>query len=139
MFVILLLCLIVPIFLWFYLQNDFIDWICWLIVGRAKSYRFRHFPKRIVLIRHGESQGNQDSNLYSTTPDHAIGLTKHGEEQSRQCGEKLRRIFGENELVMFYVSPFHRSRETCRLIREAFPKKQIYKVREDPRIREQEW
>ena len=139
MFVILLVSLILPILLWLCLYTDFTDWVCWLIASRAKIYRFRHYPKRIILIRHGESQGNRDVNMYSTTPDHAIGLTPVGEEQARECGKKLLKIFGEDESVMFYVSPFRRSRDTCELISKMFPPERIIKVREDPRIREQEW
>nr|ACC43945.1 phosphoglycerate-bisphosphoglycerate mutase family M protein [Philodina roseola] len=139
MIFILLVCLIAPILVWLYSNPRFINWLCWRIAARAKAFRFRHFPKRIILIRHGESQGNEDATMYSTKPDHAIGLTTRGQQQARECGETLRKLFGDDESVMFYVSPFRRSRETCELICKAFLPERILKVREDPRIREQEW
>lgn len=33
-------------------------------------------PKQIILIRHGESIGNADSNTYHTTPDFALDPKK---------------------------------------------------------------
>ena len=120
-------------------RTDLFDWICSEIVSHSKRFRSRRRPKRLILIRHGESQGNLDSHVYSTTPDHAIGLTDNGREQARQCGKELMKLFGPNENIICFVSPFRRSRETCDLICEAFTQKQIVKVREDPRIREQEW
>jgi len=48
-------------------------------------------------------------------------------------------LIGINETIICFVSPFRRSKETCKLICEAFPEERILKVREDPRIREQEW
>ncbi|CAF0994871.1 unnamed protein product [Didymodactylos carnosus] len=89
-------------------------------------------------MRHGESQGNQDSSIYSTIPDHAIGLTQRGEQQAHQAGLELKTLM-KNETIFFYVSPFHRSKRTCELISQAFEQKQVISVREDPRIREQEW
>ena len=32
-------------------------------------------PRRIILVRHGESQGNVDDAIYETVPDHALTLT----------------------------------------------------------------
>jgi len=126
-------------FLWIVSQTKLFNWFCSMIVHRSKQYRCQQRPKRIILIRHGESQGNQDSKIYSSVPDHAIGLTEKGREQAHHCGEELKKIIGTNETVICFVSPFRRSKETCQLICEAFPKGKILKVREDPRIREQEW
>ena len=33
---------------------------------------------RLVLVRHGESQGNVDHTIYRTTADNALHLTKKG-------------------------------------------------------------
>jgi hypothetical protein len=126
-------------FLWIISQTNLFNWFCSMIVGRSKQYRCQQRPKRLILIRHGESQGNQDSKIYSSVPDHAIGLTEKGQEQAHHCGQELKKIIGTNETVICFVSPFRRSKETCQLICEAFPKGKILKVREDPRIREQEW
>jgi len=131
--------ILIFIFLWFIFQTNIFNWLCSKVVGRSKHYRCLQRPKRLILIRHGESQGNQDSTIYSRVPDHAIGLTERGREQARHCGEELKNLIGKDETVICFVSPFRRSKETCDLICNAFPEKQILKVREDPRIREQEW
>jgi hypothetical protein len=130
---------LIIVFLWIISQTNTLDWFCSIIVGRSKQYRCQQRPKRLILVRHGESQGNQDSTIYSTTPDHAIGLTDKGREQALHCGKLLQKIIGKNETLICFVSPFRRSKETCDLICEAFPDEKILKVREDPRIREQEW
>jgi hypothetical protein len=130
---------IILVLLWILSQTSICDWLCSIIVRRSKRYSSLRRPKRIILIRHGESQGNQDSKIYSTVPDHAIGLTENGREQAHHCGEELKAVVGENETIMCYVSPFRRSKETCDLICKVFSEEKILKVREDPRIREQEW
>jgi len=136
---IIILILIILILLWFILTIILSDWFCSLIVARSKRYRTLRRAKRIILVRHGESQGNKDSTLYSTVPDHAIGLTEKGQEQALHCGQELKKLIGKNETIVCFVSPFRRSRETCDLICKAFAEEKIIKVREDPRIREQEW
>jgi len=130
----------IVIFLWIIIsKTNIFDWFCSIIITSAKRYRCQNRPKRLFLIRHGESQGNINSKIYSTIPDHAIGLTEKGREQARHCGEELKKIIGNDGTIICYVSPFHRSKETCELICQAFPPEKILKVREDPRIREQEW
>ena len=39
-------------------------------------------PKRIILLRHGESQGNVDQNAYVTTADWRIPITDVGRQQA---------------------------------------------------------
>lgn len=94
-------------------------------------------PKRIILIRHGESEGNVDPSVYGTTPDYALKLTSDGHQQAIDCGKKLKELINE-ESAMFYVSPFWRTRETFENIVSQLDLKAL-KYREEPRIREQEW
>jgi broad specificity phosphatase PhoE len=94
-------------------------------------------PKRIILIRHGQSLGNIDESIYATLPDYKLPLTDEGEKQASACGKKLRNIT-ENETCFFYVSPLWRTRETYNQIIKSFEVVSTDK-REDPRIREQEW
>ncbi|CAM8963035.1 unnamed protein product [Rhodiola kirilowii] len=100
-------------------------------------------PKRIILVRHGESQGNLDNSAYSTTPDYKIPLTELGLEQAREAGEKIRRLIsGEGKYdwkVYFYVSPYERTRSTLREIGRSFSRKRVIGVREECRIREQDF
>jgi len=103
-------------------------------------------PKRIFLIRHGQSLGNVSRKVYKTTPDHKIPLTSLGTTQAYTAGGKIKKIIGDEE-VCYYVSPYKRTRQTaCSIervlqethkIEDRFHDYKIYK--EEPRIREQEW
>lgn len=60
----------------------------------------------LILIRHGESEGN-----IGLTDDPDCGLTPRGREQARQLGRRLAR----HDLVGFsgIVSPYRRTRDTA--------------------------
>ncbi|KUJ68609.1 phosphoglycerate mutase [Streptomyces albus subsp. albus] len=92
-------------------------------------------PRRIVLIRHGESEGNVDDTVYEREPDHALRLTALGRQQAQEAGVRLREMFGQ-EQVSVYVSPYRRTHETLRLL-GLDPA--LTRVREEPRLREQDW
>ncbi len=94
-------------------------------------------PKRIILIRHGESDANVDRYLFGKVPDYTIELTEKGWEQAREAGRILKGIVG-GESLYFYVSPFWRARSTFEGVAEAFPREQ-FRYCEEPRLREQEW
>ncbi|MEU0718271.1 histidine phosphatase family protein [Streptomyces lavendulocolor] len=92
-------------------------------------------PRRIVLVRHGESEGNADDTVYEREPDHALRLTDRGRRQAEETGERLRALFGD-EPVSVYISPYRRTHETYELFR--LDPAQV-RVREEPRLREQDW
>jgi broad specificity phosphatase PhoE len=92
-------------------------------------------PRRIVLIRHGESQGNTDDTIYERVPDHALRLTATGQRQARDAGEQLRGLFG-TERVQAFVSPYRRTHETFQLL-GLDPDRT--RAMEEPRLREQDW
>lgn len=92
-------------------------------------------PKRIILVRHGQSVGNINRDIYKTKPDYAVELTNKGREQAFLVGQELNKIC-EGKPAMFYVSPFWRTRQTFQEISKSVP---VYKYYEDPRLREQEW
>lgn len=94
-------------------------------------------PKRIILIRHGESQANVDRYLFGRVPDYTIELTDKGHEQAREAGKRLKELV-EDESMYFYVSPFWRARSTFEGVASAFPRTQ-FEYGEEPRLREQEW
>ncbi|KAL1341582.1 hypothetical protein HN51_028101 [Arachis hypogaea] len=101
-------------------------------------------PKRIILMRHGESQGNLDTSAYTTTPDHAIQLTPQGIQQARRAGCDLRRLMSGEECspewrAYFYVSPYARTRSTLREVGRRLSRKRVIGVREESRIREQDF
>lgn len=101
-------------------------------------------PKRIILLRHGESEGNLDPATYVTTPDPKILLTPQGIAQARLAGSRMRHVIAAdasspNWRVFFYVSPYERTRSTLREIGRAFSKRRVIGVREECRIREQDF
>ena len=117
-------------------------------------------PKRIFLIRHGESQANIDPSkhihdfslsslhekIFSFFPialaarlaDSKVELTERGQQQALEAGAKLRSMIGD-ESIYVYMSPYRRSRRTWENIRNAFSPNQILTERQDPRLREQEF
>nr|POF15846.1 phosphoglycerate mutase-like protein at74h [Quercus suber] len=99
-------------------------------------------PKRIILLRHGESQGNLDAKTYTTIPDNKIPLTEKGLAQAWSAGVQIRDVISCNNTtsnwkVYFYVSPYQRALSTLREIGLSFSRKEIISVDEDCRIREQ--
>jgi broad specificity phosphatase PhoE len=94
-------------------------------------------PKRIILVRHGESEGNIDRNTYAVKPDFKLLLTETGVQQAFDAGKTLKQIT-HDESVMFYVSPLWRTRMTFENIARHYDPLLI-KWKEDPRLREQEW
>lgn len=93
-------------------------------------------PNRIILIRHGESEGNIDPQIYRHKPDHLLRLTDAGRAQALEAGKALRELLG-NETVHAYVSPYARTRETFKTL--ANGGLAVRKMFEEPRLREQDW
>lgn len=62
------------------------------------------FPKRLILVRHGESEGNIDQGLYCHVPDNAMHLTQLGFEQAVAAGKSLKQIIGNESLVCMRVT-----------------------------------
>ena len=99
-------------------------------------------PKRIILLRHGESQGNMDAKTYTTIPDDKIPLTEKGLAQAWGAGAQIRDVISCNNTtsnwkVYFYVSPYQRTLSTLREIGLSFSRQEIIGVDEDCRLREQ--
>lgn len=94
-------------------------------------------PNRILLIRHGQSEGNADKQQLETIPDFALNLTPDGIEQARKAGLEIKKIIAQ-ETIQVYLSPYYRTRQTFQYIRESI-EANVLKVFEDPRLREQDW
>ncbi|KAJ3704575.1 hypothetical protein LUZ61_008280 [Rhynchospora tenuis] len=114
-----------------------------------KNQSSRRLPERIILVRHGESEGNLDSAAYSRTPDHHIPLTPLGLQQAREAGRRIRAIISSssnnsssssnNWGAYFYVSPYSRTLSTLRQIGRSFSRPRVLGAREECRIREQDF
>jgi broad specificity phosphatase PhoE len=125
-------------------------------------YNAKIMPNKLIMIRHGQSEGNVNEALYSTTPDNAMRLTQLGWDQARQAGQVLKqRVILTGEPVHFIVSPYVRTVETFHGIVSAWcDPKEFSHIRnrerrlkawygrllelgltwhEDPRIREQDF
>ena len=105
---------------------------------KLDSWRKRYRPKRIILVRHGQSVGNIDSTLYGTIPDSQISLTERGFAQGAACGLQIRRLVG-NETTRFYYSPYLRARQTLLAILDAFQNTGEVALVAEPRLREQDF
>lgn len=78
-------------------------------INEKKKSRDRR-AKRIILIRHAESEGNVDVSIYGRVPDNLIHLSELGVKQAQEVGRKLKELIGE-ETVRFFYSPYRRSEE----------------------------
>lgn len=105
-------------------------------------------PLSIFLIRHGESVGNVNREIYKTIPDWKIPLTEKGVLQAKEAGKSLSlKVMGDynnrgNNMFAYYCSPWLRTRQTTQNLRktlEGLYPQALTLYREDPRIREQEW
>ncbi|KAM3286397.1 phosphoglycerate mutase-like protein AT74 [Capsicum chacoense] len=110
-----------------------------VISGRGTKQKQRRWPKRIILVRHGESEGNLEKSVYRDVPDHRVQLTEGGKEQAKKAGELIRSVVGQYCKIYFYVSPFLRTRETLKEIGAAFSSSEITGVREECRLREMDY
>ena len=61
--------------------------------GTHTLRRHFHRAKRIILIRHGESEGNVDESAYVNTADWQICLTDKGKRQAQNAGAKLKKHY----------------------------------------------
>ncbi|MFV0533588.1 MAG: histidine phosphatase family protein [Cumulibacter sp.] len=95
----------------------------------------RYRPKRIILVRHGESQGNVDDTIYETVPDHALHLTERGRAQVRAAGVRLRELI-DGESLRVWASPYIRTRQSAMLLDLGIAEDDL---RLEPRLREQDW
>ncbi|KAM2018585.1 hypothetical protein PS2_021234 [Malus domestica] len=89
-------------------------------------------PKRIILMRHGESQWNLDIAVYTITPDNKIPLTQEDLAQAQFVGAKIHRIVSD---ATGADSPNWR---VCFYIEWSFSRKCVIEVRDECQIWEQD-
>ena len=95
-------------------------------------------PKKIILVRHGESLGNVEEAAYCRIPDWKIPLTEKGKLQARQVGIDIKKIVND-EPVAVYCSPYLRTKETLNEIMKALDDNPLVIAREEPRLTEQQF
>ena len=94
-------------------------------------------PRRIILVRHGQSEGNADQMAYSRTQDYKLNLTETGREEARNAGIEISSLIREEGLYV-YISPYFRTRQTYDEISKSVAHN-VTQTTEDPRLREQDW
>jgi probable phosphoglycerate mutase len=69
---------------------------------------------RLLLVRHGESEGNRDR-TFTQNPE--VPLTAFGREQARAAAHRMARRYHPSRII---ASPFARARQTAEIIAEVF-------------------
>jgi len=114
-------------------------------------------PKRIILIRHGESLGNIDDTAYASIPDWKIPMTRRGERQALFAAKQLADLL-DGEALYAYCSPYKRAVQTWEIIQNHLENEnsnsqkasdsrdcnhesgvEIIGMREEPRVAEQQF
>ncbi|HVN88168.1 MAG TPA: histidine phosphatase family protein [Candidatus Binatia bacterium] len=83
---------------------------------------------RLILVRHGESEGNRDRRFTHSTE---VPLTDRGREQARAAAATIAARFAPRRVL---ASPFSRARETGEIIAAAL----ALRIEIDPEVREQD-
>ncbi|KAH6796078.1 hypothetical protein C2S51_037064 [Perilla frutescens var. frutescens] len=94
----------------------------------------RWLPKRIVLVRHGESK-EEDGGI-------SPRLSRRGLEQAKRAGTLIRDLLDSSSSswkMYVYVSPYECTRSTLMEMCRAFPRTRLIGVREECRVREQDF
>src|SRR3954454_11650544 len=65
------------------------DGVCRPARPWSEAVSLEHRPNRVILVRHGESEGNLDDTIYERVTDHQIGLSAKGFQQARLTGALL--------------------------------------------------
>ncbi|KAF5100351.1 hypothetical protein D0Z00_001319 [Geotrichum galactomycetum] len=94
----------------------------------------------IVNERETVSSLFSDKSVNTYTPNHQIPLTELGHKQAKNAGQRLVDLLHKDDNVMFYTSPYKRTRETTEGIAQALEENGIqHKVYQEPRLREQDF
>ena len=102
-----------------YLLKDYIvDYFMRKLILLLHIYQKKRRPKRIILVRHGNSMANNNYAILQTIPDNKVHLSEKGVQQAKEAGKRLKKILG-NESIQFYVSPYTRTKETYENILES--------------------
>lgn len=106
-------------------------------------------PKKLVLVRHGESEANiiqklrkkdehaQTPDAYMTTPDREVRLSNKGRMQTKKTGEFLKQEYPDG-FDAIYVSDHTRAKETAALVCLHAGWKDA-KIKVDPQFGERNW
>jgi len=127
------------------LESGELDKAVEAIETRRRHLAWARLPDRIVLLRHGESEGNVNQMAYASRGDSLLELTSKGILQAQEAGGRLLKML-ENDKIFVCVSPFERTQQTLLALyhhRNPVTSKSlehnVVGVHVDSRIREQEF
>ena len=95
-------------------------------------------PRKIIVMRHAESQEDIDKTVYAHTADLDITLSKNGEAQATNVSAKFLGLLSGGT-VHFYMSPGLRLRQTYELMTTHFPKAITHSFTVETLILKQFW
>lgn len=109
------------------------------IEERRMKLLWERLPDRVVLLRHGESEGNVNKVLYTNKGDSLLELTPRGLQQSREAAQRLQGIVGTRPIFVC-LSPFERTQQTLLgMYSGGLREEQVMAVHVEVQIREQEF
>ena len=118
-------------------RKNIMNWFARNLLIALHNEQKKRRPKRIILVRHGNSIANNNYDILQNTPDNKIVLSEKGIEQAKEAGKRLKKLIG-NESLEFYVSPYKRTIQTYEYILESL-KDNLNDCIISPSIREQEY
>ena len=99
---------------------------------------------RFFLIRHGESLGDLNPDIYQEITPHKVPLSEFGYEQSVEAGQFIKEYYDAHpeltdKKIRIWHSPFLRAEQTTAGLEEGIGKDKIDTIREDHLLREQDF
>ena len=113
------------------------DYLLHKLIVLLHKYQKKRRPKRIILVRHGNSEANNNYDILKNVPDNKVHLSEKGIKQAKEAGKRLKQLLG-NESIQFYVSPYTRTKETYENILESLKSNHTSCIYV-PDLREQEY
>ena len=113
------------------------DYLLHKLIVLLHKYQKKRRPKRIILVRHGNSEANNNYDILKNVPDNKVHLSEKGIKQAKEAGKRLKQLLG-NESIQFYVSPYTRTKETYKNILESLKSNHTSCIYV-PDLREQEY
>ena len=72
-------------------RKNIINWFVKSLMLELHNEQKKRRPKRIILVRHGNSIANNNYDILQYTPDNKIVLSEKGIEQAKEAGKRLKK------------------------------------------------
>lgn len=96
---------------------------------------------KLYLVRHGQSEGNVNKQVYFEKSDCDIQLTEKGKEDALDAANAILSLSNDSHFGMFH-STYKRAKQTSEIIHERmenYPGVSLDKARSSPLCRERDW